>query len=182
LRSGGTEAERRSAALELADVPEAAEPLVAALLQEPSSSAREAIVTALISIGTPEAAAGLAGLLRSEDVSLRNSAVEALQQMGPAAGAVVYPMLGAADPDQRIFAINVLETLRYPGARDLLLGVLKIDPDVNVGLAAVEGLSQVGEPDDTPQLLAFAARFPNEPFVGFAVKVACRRVSAGGLG
>jgi hypothetical protein len=61
----------------------------------------------------------------------------------------------------------------------LLLGVLATDPEVNAGLAAVEALAAVGEPHDAAALRAFAARFSGEPFVRFAVAMACRRITAG---
>jgi HEAT repeat protein len=182
LRSGETEAERRQAALDLADVPNASAALAAALNGETGPAAREAIITSLMRIATEAAAASLAALLQSEDVVLRNSAVEALQQMGPAAGRVIAPLLAAGDRDVRILAINVLETLPYHGARDLLLGVIATDSEVNAGLAAVEALGVVGEPKDAAALRAFAKRFADEPFVRFAVDVACRRVTAGGPG
>lgn len=182
LRSGETEAKRRQAALDLAEVPDASAALAAALKTETEPAVREAIVTSLMRIATEAAAGSLAALLQSEDVVLRTSAVEALQQMGPAAGTVIAPLLATAERDVRILAINVLEMVPYPGARELLLGVLATDPEVNAGLAAVEALATVGEPGDAAALHIFAARFPDEPFVRFAVDVACRRVTAGGPG
>ncbi len=180
LRTGGTPTGRREAALELAATPEAVAELAAALGAEDDRSVREAIVAALAAIGTEPAAAGLAGFLRSEDAQLRNAAIGALQEMGTAAAAHVERLLGSPDPDARIFAVNVLEALRHPRARDWLLSALERDPEVNVGLAAVEALAQSGGPEDAAALRAFAARFPNEPVVGFAVDLACRRVAAGG--
>jgi HEAT repeat protein len=182
LRTGETEAERRQAALDLADDPDAADALAAALNTETGSAAREAIMTALMGIANLAAATRLTALLQSEDVSLRCGAAEALQQMGPVAGKVIGPLLQAGDRDVRILAINILETLRYSGARALLLEVLATDPEVNAGLAAVEALVAVGEPQDAAALRAFATRFPGEPFVRFAVAMACRRITAGSPG
>jgi HEAT repeat protein len=182
LRSGETEAKRRQAALDLANEPDASDALGAALDSETGPAAREAIMTALVSIANQAAATKLAALLQSEDVCLRCGAAEALQQMGPAAEKVIGPLLQAANRDVRILAINVLETLCGPGARELLLGVLATDPEVNAGLAAVEALAGMWEPRDAAALRAFAARFPAEPFVSFAVAMACRRVTAGGAG
>ncbi|TCZ64996.1 HEAT repeat domain-containing protein [Roseicella aquatilis] len=180
LRSGATRAERREAALDLTAMPETAGALAAALDEEDDPSVRDAIVTALIAIGTGTAAAGLAGLLRSKDAALRNAAIEALQQMGEAAGEHVERLLASPDPDLRIFAVNVIEVLRHASAGVWLRQVLEEDPEVNVGLAAVEVLTQLGGPEDVPVLRAFAGRFPNEPFVDFAVDLACRRAIAAG--
>jgi len=180
LHAGATEAERREAADELATWPETACALGAALGEEASPRVREAIVLTLIAIGTPEAAAAIGGFLASEDVVLRNTAVEALQQIGPSAGAYVERLLEAPDPDTRIFAVNVIEALRQQEAAGWLRRVLARDPDLNVGLAAVEAIAQFGEPADEAVLRGFAARFPGEPFVTFAVNLACRRIAAGG--
>jgi HEAT repeat protein len=181
LHAGATEAERRDAAADLAALPDTACALGAALGEEASPRVREAIVLALVGIGTPEAAAAIGGFLASEDVPLRNAAVEALQQMGASAGAYVEKLLAAPDSDTRIFAVNVIEALRQQAASGWLRRVLARDPDLNVGLAAVEAIVQFGEPADVAVLRGFAARFPNEPFVTFAVNMACRRIAAGGI-
>jgi hypothetical protein len=84
-------------------------------------------------------------------------------------------------PDVRIFAVNVLEAAFYRRTQDRerLHTILLDDPDVNVGLAAVEVLSQLGGPEDVPALRAFAARFPEHPFVDFAVDLVCRQAIPG---
>jgi HEAT repeat protein len=181
LHAGATAAERREAALELAAAPDAARDLSAALGQETELSVREAIVTTLVVISTEEAASGLADFLMSDDPHLRNLAIEALREIGPVAGSQIERLLASSYPDVRIFAVNVLDAFFYRRAQDRerLHTLLQRDPDVNVGLAAVEALSQAGGPEDIPALRAFAARFPEHPFVGFAVDMVCLRVMPG---
>jgi len=142
---------------------------------------REAIVTTLVVISTEEAASGLADFLMSDDPHLRNLAIEALREIGPVAGSQIERLLASSYPDVRIFAVNVLDAFFYRRAQDRerLHTLLQRDPDVNVGLAAVEALSQAGGPEDIPALRAFAARFPEHPFVGFAVDMVCLRVMPG---
>lgn len=178
--AGGTAAERRAAARDLADAPDAVATLAAALAAEAEASVRAAIVGALVGASSEAAVEALVRSLTSEDAGLRNVAVEALQQMGDVAAPEVARLLGAGEPDLRIFAVNVLEGLRPQFALPLLARVLDDDPDLNVGLAAVEALAQLGGPAETGALRRFAARFPAEPFVGFAVDLACRRMAAGG--
>lgn len=180
LRSAPTEAARREAALDLAAVPEAPEvirALGAALGTEPAPRVRQAIVSALAGIGTDAAAAVLADLLGSEDTALRNDAIEALRQFGPAAGPSIERLLASPVPDVRIFAVSVLEGLRHPSVPMWLYAVLDQESEVNVGLAAVEALAQVGDACATAPLRAFAQRFPAEPFVAMAVDLACRRLA-----
>jgi HEAT repeat protein len=180
LSSGASEANRRDAALDLAqemtngaDVVPA---LGAALRTETAPRVREAIVTALVGIRTDAAAGVLADFLGSEDVALRNAAVEGLQLIGKAAAAQLKPRLASPDPDVRVLAITALEALKHDDAPGWLRDVLIHDPEVTVGLAAVQALARIGGPDDAPALHAFAARFPGEPFVEFVVDLACRNV------
>ena len=180
LRTAEPASERRAAALELGYQPAAAADLAAALPTETSPLVCEAIFTALVGIGGEPVAAALAGLLRSEDVALRNGAIEALQQIGPAVTTHVERLLVSPDADTRIFAVAVLEAAPHDRARERLRLVLETDPEVNVGLAAVELLAQLGRPEDEAALLGFRARFPDESFVAFAVATALRQIGAGG--
>ncbi len=179
LRGGETEAERRGAALELAAEPTQAASLVACLRTETAPSVREAIVTALVGMGTAEAAAGLAAQLGGEDVALRNDAIQGLREIGAAAFSQVEHLLASGDPDVRIFAVNVLETTRHPHAAEWLRHILAQEQEVNVGLAAVEAMAQIGGPEHVQALRDFAGRFAEEPCVAFAVDAACRHVTAG---
>jgi HEAT repeat protein len=178
LRSGATPIERRLAALDLATAHEAAPALAAALDGETDWGVQEAIITALTSIGTDQAAKGLADVVVSENAALRNAASEALRQIGAPARCQVERLMGFTDPDARIFAIGILEASHDDAARTLLHTALQHEPEINVGLAAVEVLSHMGGPEDVLALRAFAARFPGEPFVAFAVNVACGQIPA----
>jgi hypothetical protein len=180
LRSAVTATERREAALELASIPETVGELAAALGDEPEAHVRAAIVTALVLVGSDGAAAGFAGFLSSEDVELRNLAIDGLREIGTVTEPHVARLLSSADPDVRIFAINTLEVLPCGHLHGHLRRVLEEDTEVNVGLAVVEVLSQVGGPDDVPALRAFAARFADHPFVSFSVDLVCKRAMSGG--
>jgi HEAT repeat protein len=179
LTSGDTPSERRAAALDLTTVPEAAPDLAAALADETDWQVQEAIVTALTSIGSDQAAQGLGNFITSENVALRNAAIDALRQIGEPARSQVERLMALPDPDARIFAIAILEASHDADARKLLRAALEQDPELNVGLAAVEALSHMGGAEDAASLCAFAKRFPDEEFVAFAVGVACRRITAG---
>lgn len=169
---------RRAAALALAGNPAAAAPLLATLDREPVREVRVAIVTSLMATRTEAVAAGLTALLRSQDVALRNDAIEALRQMGDAARGPITVALDDGDADMRLFAVNALDHARTPWAREALRRVLAEDPEVNVGLAAVDSLAATGTAADAPALAAFAARFPDEPMVAFAVRMALGRLGS----
>ncbi|PWC33975.1 HEAT repeat domain-containing protein [Azospirillum sp. TSO35-2] len=153
--------------------PEAVATLAGRLEGEADAGVREAILTALARIATPAAAAALVPFLDREDAALRNAALESLQQMpAEVAAPALLPLLDHADPDLRIFAVQGLGGLAHPGRADWLTAVLERDADVNVGLAAVEALAEAGSPEALSSLERLSRRFPDDPFVAFAVDAA----------
>ena len=65
-----------------------------------------------------------------------------------------------------------------PEAPRLLCALIESDPQANVCAAAVEVLSEIGDADAVAALARCAARFPNDPFLTFAIETASRRLSA----
>lgn len=170
-------AARREAARALAHDSGAVDALAARLAVEADDSVREAILAALRAIGTPEAIEHLFALLGSEDVWLRNAAIETLQGMD--AGVLDALERGLSDPDsdRRIFAVNVLASLRHPAAAGLALRALAEDSHVNVCAAALDVLTEIGTREMAPAIEAVPARFPDEPFLRFAANAALRRLA-----
>jgi HEAT repeat protein len=167
---------RRWAALDLAAFPDTAEEICARLEQETQTPVREAMFTTLIEIGGNTVVKELIPLLRSEDAALRNSAVEALQQLPDAVSPYMATMLEDPDPDYRIFAVNVLANLRHPQTPVWLVQVVAQDADFNVCASAVDVLAEVGTPEAIPALNALPERFSDEPFMQFCVQAAIRRI------
>jgi len=170
---------RRWAARELAEHPEAAVALVERLKQEPDLSVREVILTSLTRIDHFAAVLGLVECLRSEDAALRNEAIDALKQMPDEVAPVMQGMLMDSDSDVRIFAVNILETLRHPMVESWLIEVIESDPHVNVCATAVDLLGEVGSSAAREALVRLKGRFPDEPYVQFAADLALRRVDEG---
>jgi len=83
----------------------------------------------------------------------RNSAVEALTRLGPAAGPAVITLMGHPDPDQRRFAADILGGMRLREGSQALLGALE-DADPNVRLSAAEALARIGGEDAVGALKA----------------------------
>jgi HEAT repeat protein len=170
-------AARRQAARSRAADPNAADALAARLAIESDDSVREALLAALGTIGTAEAVAHLFALLDSEDVWLRNAAIETLQGMDAAVLDALKRSLDHPDSDHRIFAVNVLTSLRHPAAADLALRALDRDAHVNVCAAALDVLAEIGRPEMAPAIAGAVERFPDEPFLRFAAKAALRRIA-----
>lgn len=168
---------RRQAARAHAADPDAVGLLAARLRIESDDSVREALLAALGAVGTAEAVTHLFALLDSEDVWLRNAAIETLQGMDAAVLEALERNLDHPDSDHRIFAVNVLTSLRHPAAADLALRALERDAHVNVCAAALDVLAEIGRPDMVQAIAAAVDRFPDEPFLRFAAKAALRRIA-----
>ncbi len=175
LKTGDAE-QRRWAARDLAAHPPAAATLGAQLLAERDASVREALFTSLATHASDEAANALLPLLRSEDAGLRNGAIEALAAMPGVTGQRIAALLRDADPDVRIFTVNLLGDLRHAQVPRWLVEVLEHEPAVNVVCAAIEVLAEVGGAEHLVALDAAARRFAADPFVGFAASVAADRI------
>jgi HEAT repeat protein len=170
---------RRQAARALAAMPEATALLCARLEVEPSASVRSIIFTGLIAHPSPAAVEGLTPFLRCEDVGLRNAAIDALQKMPHEVIPCMDLLLADPDSDVRIMAVNILGLLQHPAAPARLLLVAIDDPHVNVCAAALDALAEVGEPEAIPMLELVAHRFPDVPFIKYAVATAVRRIRGG---
>ena len=179
LRSAATQTERRAAAQDLASSCAAAQELAAALPDEREHCVQAAILAALVSIGTDDAAAGVADAVVTEDALLRNAAVDALRAFGAKALPQIERLLASPHAELRIVGVGLLEAREALRARTLLHKILADDPELNVGLAAVEVLSLIGNPGDAAALRGFGARFAGNSFVAFAVELACRRAATG---
>lgn len=167
---------RRAAVRALVDHPEAVIDLCDRLEVETSPSVRAVLFTTLIQLQSPDVAARLADLLRSDDVPLRNAAIEALQEMPDAIAPHFEQLLADDDSDVRIFAVNILAALRHARASEWLTDVMRTDPHVNVCAAAVDGLTEAGGPEVLPDLEDLRQRFAGNAFMEFAIDAAIRRI------
>jgi HEAT repeat protein len=174
LESGDLDVRR--AAVRLASRLGEAELLVARLDDASDAGMREAVLTGLVRIGGVKAARPLIQALRNADASLRNAVIETLQSMGDAVVPEVEALLDEDSADLRIYAVNVLVSLRSPRVPEIALKVLATDPHVNVCAAAVDVLAEVGGPEMVEALRAVSRRFPDQPFLAFAVRAAIKRI------
>jgi HEAT repeat protein len=170
-------AARRWAARDLVKYPDATAPLLARLQREAEVSVREVILTTLMRIADPAAIAGLVACLRSEDANLRNEAIEAMKSLPAEVAPIMQGLLTDQDPDVRIFAINVLESLRHPDVESWLITVIDHEPMVNVCGTAVDLLSEVGTTASHAALERLQVRFAAEPYIQFAAALALKRTA-----
>ena len=166
----------RRAAVRLATRLGEAEVLARHLEDESDAGLRETVLTSLVRIGRVKAARPLIQMLSTEDVLLRNAVIETLQSMGEAVVPEIERLLDDENPDLHIYAVNIIHAMRSPRAPDIALGVIATDPHVNVCAAVVDILAEVGRPEMGDELRAVANRFPDQPFLAFAVRAAIKRI------
>jgi HEAT repeat protein len=169
-------AKRRRAATVLAPFSDAASSLIEHLRREEDAGVREAILMSLTRIGTPEVVAGLVESLREGDAQRRSEVIEAMQRLPETVAPIMSWLLGDKDPDVRIFAVNVLESLRHDDVEKWLIEVLENDENVNVCAASLDLLSETGTEKAVAPLERLKARFPGEPYIVFAVDLALKRI------
>jgi len=170
---------RRQAARELVACPGAAGALASRLICEADPSVREMIMLTLAVLGDTIGIKALTDCLRSDDAALRNGAIEALEQIPDGVAPVIQSLLKDPDPDVRILAVNVLESLRHPAVEQWLLEVLDADAHVNVCANAVNLLAEVGTTASLESLARLKQRFPDEPYIQFATDLAVQRIGKG---
>lgn len=170
--------QRRLAARDLAEFPQAALSLGQALAVETDAAVREALFTSLASLASEAAVQALLPLLRTDDAGLRNGAIEALAAMPQAVAPCIDRLLLDADPDVRIFTVNLLGELRHGSVPVWLVQVLRQDTHVNVVAAALEVLAEVGSAAELPALRAARDRFDDDAFIQFAADLAISRIEA----
>jgi HEAT repeat protein len=176
LREGTTD-ERWAAARNLATPPGVAA-LAEALRTETEPRVREAILTSLARIATPEAAQAVIPHIRSDDAVLRTAALDALCAMPAAVSASLPTLLADPDGDVRLLACELVRAEAGAGATRLLCDLLDRETEPNVCGAAVEVLAEIGSSDAAPVLARCAVRFADQPFLAFSIRVALERIGA----
>lgn len=170
--------ERWAAVRAIASLPSSLPALVQALATESESRVREAIFTALTRIATSESALAVLPYLRSDDANIRTGALDALRAMPEAVKPHLLHVLADADADVRLLACDLIRDMRDADAPHLLCALLETEQGANVCAAAVDVLAEIGYRECLAALWQCAARFPNDPFLAFAIKVAADRLSA----
>ncbi|MFQ5736234.1 MAG: HEAT repeat domain-containing protein [Thermodesulfobacteriota bacterium] len=136
------------------------------VLRDENPGVKEAALNALISIGGGVVAAAVCPMLRVEDASLRNIAIEILQQVGPEGLDNIATMLDDPDDDVVKFAVDIIAGIKEAeGVRLLSPLVHHRNPNVRgsvavcLGRIEAEGSSRILLEilNDTEQWVRFSA-------------------------
>jgi HEAT repeat protein len=172
----GTSDQRWAAVRAAAAKPGGVALLAAALTHERDPHVLEAIFTGLARVATEESAAAVVPFIRSEDASLRASALDALRAMPEASRPHVARLLADPDADVRLLSCELVRGLPEGEANQLLSDLLDRETEKNVAAAAVEVLAEIGRPEALPALARCAERFAGDSFLAFSIKVATDRI------
>jgi HEAT repeat protein len=149
--------ERREAAVALGLAGPAAVPHLLRALGDADWRVRKTAVEALVAVGGAGVVTGLVRQLSSHDnAGARNSAIEALVQIGAEAADALLALLGTPDPDVRKFTVDILGDIRDPRAVPALIGRLG-DPDENIRVASAEALGKLKDPRAVDALISCLA-------------------------
>jgi HEAT repeat protein len=159
-------------------LPDALPLLTDALSRERVPRVREAIFTALAKIGSSESAAVALPYVRSDDASQRIAALDALRAMPAAAAEHLPGLLKDTDADVRLLACEIARALPADEANRMLGELIEREVSTNVCAAAIEVLAETGNGESLPILARCAARFPDDPFLTFAVRAARDRIGS----
>jgi HEAT repeat protein len=119
----------------------------------------------------------IAPFIRSDDASLRGGAIDALKRLETDAVGLLDALMSDPDTDVRILVIEVTRAWPSELVIPRLLRVFESEPHVNVCAAAVDVATEVGTEELLGPLGRLRARFVDEPFLVFAVDIACERIS-----
>jgi HEAT repeat protein len=167
---------RHWAAYSLAVFAESGEALVRRLQCETIPAVQEAILMALSHLADPATLTGLVECLRSND-ALRHQVTETMRALPDKVAPLICGLLNAPDPDVRIFAIGVLESLRHPDIEAWLIDVITRDPHAPVCAAALDLLGEIGSPASHRALARVKARFPSDLCICFIADLALERMA-----
>jgi HEAT repeat protein len=171
---------RWAAARAAANQPGVVPALAQALALEREPRVLEALFTALAHIASSESVIAVLPYVRSDTASLRTSALDALRAMPGPTEAHLRQLLSDPDSDVRLLACDLARVMPGSEASRLLCALIDAEPQANVCAAAVEVLSEIGDESAIPSLTRCAARFPDDPFLSFAIQTASERLSAHG--
>ena len=174
--AGGTDDERWSAARAAASLAGSETVLAEALSREKSPRVREALLTSLVRIATPQSVEAVLPLLRSDDAFVRREGSDALLAMKDVAWPYVAASLQDDDADVRILACGLVRAMPDEKAVRLYCDLLDSEPEANVCAAAVEALAEIAGAEALPALTRCAERFAATPFLVFSIRLVVERL------
>ncbi|MCR4667735.1 MAG: HEAT repeat domain-containing protein [Desulfovibrio sp.] len=148
-------------------------PALCNLVRSTNIGIQEAAEYALRRIRGQEVIENLLPLLQSEEVSVRNAAMDILREIGVDSIESMRPYLKGEDPDLRIFITDILGHCKSHKSADLLAEALLRDPEENVRYQAAVSLGTLAYPESVDPL---SRAMHDAEWVQFAVVEALAKI------
>ncbi len=150
--------ERREAVVDLSRAGRDAASLLFRAMGDADWRVRKTAVEGIVSIGGDEIISGLLEALNAPDnAGVRNSAIEALVQIGSPSVDPLLKLIETNDPDVRKFVVDILGDIKDTRAVPALIARLD-DEDENVCVASAEALGKIRDRRAVDALLSCLAR------------------------
>lgn len=162
---------RRWAVRDLRGEENAHKVFLARLPAENDPTVIEALFSALEHNMTDADASQLIGMLKSEQVQLRNGAIELMQQNPDLFAHNVHKLMQDDDPDTRIFCVDIIGAVAHPDALNWLHRIALNDDNENVVGTALDKLAEVSDSSTYDILQTVESRFPDHAYISFVISL-----------
>lgn len=164
---------RQTAIRALEGKPEALTALATQLAVETDGPTRETLALLLSRADGTDVAGCLLPLLRSRDAELRSITVEILSHQSAGINPRLSSLLSDPDPHFRTHMLMIVKLLPVVEDATVLADLLRNDPDINVVASVLDIIhdrqTEVHLSDMQTLVGSLAERFPDQPFIRFAV-------------
>jgi HEAT repeat protein len=137
------------------------------LPNETESSVIEALFDALGHNLTQQDSMHVLAMLKSENVQLRNGAIELMQHSPDHFAANVDTLMREEDVDTRIFCVDIIGAVPHPKALDWLHQIALNDDNENVVGSALDKLAEISDQSTKAIISTIESRFPNHAYIAF---------------
>ncbi len=173
---------RREKARALRQFPEACDALLELLSAEDESVVRDALLNSLASMVTqqPEylqaSLERVIELLRQANASLRTQLVRFLAGFPDEMSELVPQLLADPNTNIRLYALDIVQSLRHPDVPQWLKQVIETEAEANVVISAIDRSVEAGCQEILDVLPGVVERFPDVEMLPFAVHMATERL------
>lgn len=131
----------------------------------------EALFSALEQDMSGRYASQVLSLLKSENVQLRNGAIELMQQNPDVFAANVTLLMQDKDPDTRIFCVDIIGAVAHIEAVNWLHQFALNDDNENVVGTALDKLAEIADVSTLDILQTVESRFPRHSYIQFVISL-----------
>jgi len=162
---------RRWAIRDLGASDTADEVFIERLHKETDVTIIEALFSALDKMFSSKTASEMLDLLKSENVQVRNGAIELFQLNPVEFASQIDNIIDDSDPDVRIFCVDIIGAVAHKEATNWLHKIALTDTNINVVGTALDKLTEVGDGTTLEVLPLVAERHAGNSYIEFVINI-----------